>query len=129
LTAPAPDNSKSYPDPFNFTRVGIRVPTLLISPWIKKGTIISAPTAAQKPASDSQFELTSILATMKKMFGLPSFLTKRDAWAATFDDYLHVLDSPRTDCPLHLPEAPTSLTPDQAAWEGGRPLNDLQVWM
>ncbi len=55
---PAPDDSKSYPDDFDFKRIGIRIPTLLISPWIARGTVISAPTAAMKPANNSEFELT-----------------------------------------------------------------------
>lgn len=126
MTAPAPDDSRSFPDEFDFTRVGLRVPTLLISPWIEKGTIISDPTDRQKPANDSVFELTSIPATMKKMFNLTSFLTKRDAWAATFDDVLTTRDTPRTDCISTLPDAPTVLSDEQAAWEANRPLNDLQ---
>jgi hypothetical protein len=45
------------------------------------------------------------LATAKNLFNLKSFLTKRDAWAGTFESLL-TLDEPRTDCPLHLPEGP-----------------------
>ena len=126
LSAPAPDDIPSYPDAFNFTRVGLRIPTLLVSPWIRRGTVLSAPTAAQKPYADSQFELTSIAASLKHMFSLPAFLTRRDAWAATFDDQLRALAAPRTDCPLHLPAAPGTLSAAQAAWEAARPLNDLQ---
>ena len=33
-------------------------------------------------------------------------LTKRDAWAATFEHVLDARDTPRADCPLHLPAAP-----------------------
>eukprot|EP00051_Salpingoeca_urceolata_P026845 m.478968 g.478968 ORF g.478968 m.478968 type:complete len:485 (+) comp21288_c0_seq1:150-1604(+) len=123
---PAPDDEKSYPDQFDFTRLGVRIPTVLVSPWLKKGTIISNPTAEQKPAPNSEFDLTSIIATIKNMFGLKSFLTKRDAWAATFHNVFEELDAPRSDCPETLPPAPKSLSADAAAWEAARPLNDLQ---
>ena len=48
----------------------------------------------------SQFDHTSILATVKNLFNLTGFLTKRDAWAGSFDELL--LDAPRADsdmCP------------------------------
>ena len=42
--------------------------------------------------------------------GLPGFLTNRDRWAGSFEELL-TLDEPRTDAPLHLPSAPTPVTP------------------
>uniref|UniRef100_A0A7N0TGC8 Non-specific phospholipase C1 n=1 Tax=Kalanchoe fedtschenkoi TaxID=63787 RepID=A0A7N0TGC8_KALFE len=99
------------PDPFyfRFDRLGVRVPTLLISPWIEKGTVIHKPAG---PTATSQFEHSSIPATVKRLFNLKSnFLTKRDAWAGTFESYLHLRDTPRTDCPVTLPEVRTSLRP------------------
>ena len=57
------------------------------------------------PFPTSQFELSSIPATVKELFGLPRFLTKRDAWAAPFTELL-TLDSPRQDCPMTLPDPP-----------------------
>ena len=50
-----------------------------------------------------------MLATAKKLFGLPGFLTKRDAWAGSFEELL--LDSPRTDAPLRLPTPPPVAQP------------------
>lgn len=51
------------------------------------------------PYPDSQFEHSSIPATVKKLFNLNSnYLTKRDAWAGTFESYFN-LKAPRTDCP------------------------------
>ena len=40
----------------------------------------------------------------QNLFNLTTFLTKRDAWAGSFDELL--LDTPRMDTPYHLPEAP-----------------------
>ncbi|GLT52032.1 hypothetical protein SLA2020_253950 [Shorea laevis] len=99
------------PDPFyfRFDRLGVRVPTLLISPWIDKGTVIREPAG---PTPDSHFEHSSIPATVKKLFNLNSnFLTKRDAWAGTFESYFNLRDTPRDDCPETLPEVKTSLRP------------------
>ena len=39
------------------------------------------------------------------MFDLPNYLTKRDAWAASFLGELSESE-PRTDCPIHTPDAP-----------------------
>jgi phospholipase C len=125
LNVPAPDGSTSYPDMgFEWNRLGVRLPTFLISPWIKKGTVISGPPEAQKPFNNSEYDITSIIATTRKILGLGSTpLTKRDGWVATFEQALS-LDSPRTDCPLHLPPAPppTLSLEDEARL----PLNDLQ---
>jgi phospholipase C len=57
-------------------------------------------TGAKGPAPNSEFEHSSIPATIKKMFNLSSnFLTHRDAWAGTFEQVVGELTSPRTDCP------------------------------
>lgn len=99
------------PDPyyFRFDRLGVRVPTFLISPWIDKRTVIHEPDG---PTRDSQFEHSSIPATVKKLFNLKSnFLTKRDAWAGTFENYFKLRDTPRDDCPETLPELNMSLRP------------------
>ena len=81
----------------------MRTPTLLISPWVSKGKVIGDPVG---PTPTSLYEHTSIAATLKSLFNLSSFLTKRDAWAG---DFSHELDrqTPRTDCPMHLPDPPT----------------------
>ena len=65
-------------------------------------TLIGEPTG---PTPTSVFELSSVPATIKHLFNLSSFLTKRDAWAGSFDELL-TLSKPRTDAPLHLPDAP-----------------------
>ncbi|XP_072958812.1 non-specific phospholipase C6 [Typha angustifolia] len=100
---PNPDGMKG-PEPFffGFDRLGVRIPTIMVSPWIKKGTVVSSP---KGPTSSSEFEHSSIPATIKKLFNLSSdFLTKRDAWAGTFEHVVSDLTSPRTDCPKVLPE-------------------------
>ncbi len=56
-------------------RLGVRVPALLISPWVRKGHV-----------DRRTYDHTSLLATVKALFDLPEFLTRRDTRAHTFDD-------------------------------------------
>jgi phospholipase C len=72
---------------FAFDRYGVRVPAVLVSPFIARGTIVK-----------TEFDHTSIPATVKQVFGLSSFLTKRDARANVFSDVPR-LARPRTDVP------------------------------
>ena len=81
---PSPDGIVG-PPPYNFTfdRLGVRVPAILVSPWIDRGTVVHGP---HGPTPTSQYEHSSIPATVKKIFGLPQdFLTRRDAWAGLGD--------------------------------------------
>ncbi len=75
--------------PFDFTRLGIRVPTVLVSPYITPGTIDSAV-----------YDHTSIIATARKLFlganADSNFLTARDKQANTFEHVL-TLAQARTD--------------------------------
>ncbi|KAI8914445.1 phosphoesterase, partial [Gorgonomyces haynaldii] len=68
---------------FEFKRLGVRVPVILISPWVKKNAVLHKP---KGPFPDSQFEHSSIPATLRSIFGLKSKpLTKREEWAGRFD--------------------------------------------
>jgi len=128
---PPPDGNAPFPDVFmKFDRLGIRIPTLLISPWIAKGTVISDPPAAQKPFPTSQYDLTSIIATARKLLGIrEGNLTARDGWAATFEHALNTTGAhPRTDCPLTMPQT-HPIDKEHAAQEASQPLNSLQEFM
>lgn len=108
---PNPDglNGHVADDYFKFDRLGVRVPTLLISPWINKGTVLHEPNG---PTPHSQFEHSSVPATVKKLFNLDSnFLTLRDAWAGSFERIVYERDTPRTDSPEELPSPPWPLRP------------------
>ncbi|CAA0806925.1 Non-specific phospholipase C6 [Striga hermonthica] len=100
---PNPDgNAGPAPHFFNFDRLGVRVPTIMVSPWIKKGAVINRP---KGPSPNSEYEHSSIPATIKKVFNLSShFLTHRDSWAGTFEHVFSELTSPRIDCPEVLPD-------------------------
>ena len=36
---PNPDGRNSTDDPFDFTRLGVRIPTVVVSPWVRKGSV------------------------------------------------------------------------------------------
>lgn len=98
-----------------------------------------APSGEGKPTPNSHFEHSSVPATLKKMFNLgDDFLTKRDAWAGTFESaWNNSLTEPRTghvidaahlltsalDCPMTLPSPPELR---QNALTGARPISELQ---
>ena len=69
-----PDATSAATKHFRFDRLGVRVPAILVSPWVGAGV-----------ADHTTYDHTSLPATIKTMFGLPRFLTARDAAAATFD--------------------------------------------
>src|SRR6266849_1845086 len=50
---------------FEFDRLGVRVPAILVSPWIPKGTVVKGP---QEPGGGRTFEHASIPATVTKFF-------------------------------------------------------------
>ena len=52
---------------FDFRRLGNRLTSLLISPWVSKGNAIQEP---KGPTGTSQFELSSVPATVKTLFNL-----------------------------------------------------------
>ncbi|KAG8465110.1 hypothetical protein KFE25_012473 [Diacronema lutheri] len=113
LYAPTPgspcERSDGCPEPFRFDRLGMRLAALLISPLVPRGTIIRDPPGpagtATRPFANSKYEHASIPATLKNLFGMPGFLTKRDAWAGSLHGELS-LEAPRLDTPKHLPEPP-----------------------
>lgn len=90
-----PDGFVAQPDatgtgaPFRFDRLGVRVPAVLISPWIPKGTVVDGRI----------FEHASIPATVTKQFlGVFDERSPREKAAETF---LDLLSAPvmRTDTP------------------------------
>jgi phospholipase C len=85
---------------FDFTRFGVRVPTVLVSPLIPAGTVFRAP------AGGPPLDHTSILATIEHRWGLPA-LTARDAVAPDIGAVLS-LTVPRTDDPLAAVTAPAA---------------------
>ncbi len=92
----APPGGATPPDPtcpigdqgFRFDRFGVRVPAVLVSPWIEAGTVA-------RPAGTTPFDHTSVLATIHERFGTQP-LTARDRAAPDLSCVL-TRDTPRTD--------------------------------
>jgi phospholipase C len=108
---PNPDgiNSPSPGDPpyapvFKFDRLGLRVPTVIASPWVKPGRVDS-----------TLYQHTSVLATLDKLFGLTGSLTRRDAAANSFDGLFSELTELRSDTPVKLPRSSLPTVPLTAA--------------
>ena len=82
---------------FKFDRLGIRVPAILISPYITAGTVVPGP---EDPANQRIFEHASIPATVSEHFLGKDEGTVREQKAETFLDLLG--DTMRTDddCPF-----------------------------
>ncbi|MGA2503276.1 MAG: alkaline phosphatase family protein [Anaerolineales bacterium] len=90
-SVPSPDGKKSKHPAFDFTRLGVRVPTILVSPFVEKGLVDS-----------TIYEHSSLPATIKTLFDLPENLTARDNAANTFEKNFSRAN-PRSDTPLSLP--------------------------
>jgi phospholipase C len=92
---------------FDFTRFGVRVPTVLVSPLIAPGTVYRAPDGG------APLDHTSVLKTVQQRWGLPA-LTARDAAARSVASVL-TLTAPRTDDVLAGVTVPASPAATPAA--------------
>ena len=77
--------NNNTPPPNGVSRLGIRIPTIAISPWIEKGVLVHEPPAGQKPQPTSQWELSSIPATVQKLLKLKGSVLARGTWHAKVD--------------------------------------------
>jgi phospholipase C len=85
-TEAAPDG-KNYT--FDFTRLGVRVPTLIASPWLPKGKIEHKGANA-----GGEYSHTSIISFLNNLWGV-NLHTPRVDWSATFEHLF--LTAPRSD--------------------------------
>ncbi|KAL2859578.1 phosphoesterase family-domain-containing protein [Aspergillus pseudodeflectus] len=86
------------PTTFHFDRLGIRVPTILISPWVEKGAVVHAPKNGK-----GEYTHTSILKYVAELWGL-EILGPRVEWSASFKDLIHKKKKKfRDDTPVVLP--------------------------
>jgi len=100
----APDGFSATPDQtgvpgltFNFDRLGLRVPAVLISPWVPKGQVIPGP---YQP-NGRTFEHASIPNTVTKYFvGDYAEATARERASDTFLDLLTDTMRSDDDCPV-----------------------------
>ncbi len=135
-----PDGATDPQTGFKFDRLGVRVPAVLVSPWIPEGTVISPLNGNGLIEDERIYEHASIPATVTDFFlGPYDQRTAREKAARTFLDVLS-LPVPRTDffkfaigdgsslsfdvdgpSYLNIPE------PDASASNPARPLSSL-LW-
>jgi phospholipase C len=120
---PNKPNGTAKPDAltgFDFTRLGVRVPTLFISPFIERGTIV-------KRTAGKEFDHSSLGATARALFAPAAGpLNDRDAVARTFADVFN-RESARADndTPVKLDRRKLKV-PARPANIGKGPLSDHQ---
>jgi phospholipase C len=125
--AVSPDSiNTSPPNPaFDFTRLGVRVPAVLVSPYIAAGTIVT-----------DTFDHSSLITTARKLFigdgWEDDFLTQRDKAASTFDGAL-TLANPRPANEVDVSGKHDAVVAgramsvaDRAAAQAAMPLSDHQ---
>lgn len=114
-------------DGFLFDRYGVRVPAVIISPYIAADTVLrSASNGLQHEGPICPFDHTSIIRTLRDRFdptGAP--LTGRDASAPSLDIAL-TLNEPSNDGPDHVEPSAYTPTPNEVQRAKDRPPNDLQ---
>ena len=95
---------------FQFDQLGVRVPALVISPYIRKGII-----------DHTIYDHTSMLNSIEKLFKMTN-LTQRDKAA---NDFLHLLslNTPRSDSPAILPDP--AINPDPLVCEDDDESDDV----
>ena len=116
--APAPNDGSSskYNDSgFTFEQFGVRVPAVVVSPWISAGTVDTT----------NSYDHSSVAATLTALFQTPT-LTDRDAAASNITGLLTEA-APRTDAPTTLvdpapPGVLTHVTDDEAALQDAEPM-------
>ncbi|KAK8196512.1 hypothetical protein M8818_006677 [Zalaria obscura] len=105
VNVPAPEDGITYSGPsdgfnvtYDFTRLGVRVPAFVISPYIAANTLIHDE--GTNYASNSAYTHTSFLHFLQNLWGLKG-LNNRVQWAKTFEYIFQ--DEPRTDAMEELP--------------------------
>ncbi len=98
LVIPANKHCDGQGSNFDFKRLGVRVPAVLVSPWIEQGTICH-----------TQFDHTSVIKTVSNKWLDGKSLTKRDACASDVSESLTLMTA-RTDAPEITPITPPPFT-------------------
>ena len=102
---------------FKFDRLGVRVPTILVSPFVVPGTVFRAPIA--RPQYD--FDHTSVIKTILQWAGTdPEFIAsmgRRVAAAPTFDGVLSQMSYPDNKPVFPVPPQYA----EQSTWKGPYP--------
>ena len=102
--AAVPPDGHTLPN-FGFDRLGVRVPALLVSPWVERAVL------------RAEFDHTSLLKYLTGKWGLGP-LTERVARAPSFGPALRTTGPPRTDTPVSVPLPALAAAPEALAAAG-----------
>jgi phospholipase C len=89
--------------PFGFDRYGIRIPAIVVSPWVSTESVSHAP-----------FDHASVVRTVFDLFGIPGSLTERDRIATSLRSALLREPTKKTPEPLPKPPKPEALSQETA---------------
>ncbi len=113
---PATPPGGKTPDGFDFGMFGVRVPAVIVSPYVRAGSVV-------RPPGPTPFDHTTIIATLRKLHGFQP-LTARDAAAP---DLLSILDpEPVNSGPMSVTAPAVPPAHEQVARVAAEPPNDLQ---
>jgi phospholipase C len=98
---------------FNFDRLGVRVPALLVSPWVERTVIKTV------------FDHTSLLKYLTEKWDLGP-LTERVAQAQSFGSAIRTTGDPRTDTPAAVPVPAEAEAAPEGMRAAAEPLNAQQ---
>lgn len=105
-----PDGNR---EEYSFDQFGVRVPALLVSPWVDR-VVVSTP-----------FDHTSLLRYLSDKWNL-SPLTERVAQASSFVSAIRTTGNPREDTPPSILMPMRATSPDVQALMASEPLNENQ---
>jgi phospholipase C len=114
------------PDGFAFDRYGVRVPAVIVSPYMPPGSIVRvAEDGLPHQGPPYPFDHTSIIATLRKLFDLGPPLTARDAAAPDLFGALSLAD-PVNDGPPRLDPTPAQPSRGEVVQRAAAPGNSNQ---
>lgn len=116
VSPPAAVPPDDHRDRYTFDRLGVRVPALLVSPWVGRSVV------------SDEFDHTSLLKYLTEKWGLAQ-LTARAQAARSFSAAVQTTGLPRTDTPEAIPVPgllAQAMPPAMSAEETAAPLNENQ---
>ena len=123
-SATPPDGIIANEYQFDFSSYGVRVPAVLVSPYIPSGTKLRNPPDGD--GSDTPFDHTSIIKTVRDLFSLGRPLTARDDAAPSLMSAL-TLPLPTNPGPASVRAAPAQPSVEQLTTRAAAPPNSLQA--
>jgi phospholipase C len=114
-----PDGIANNFEKFNFSTYGVRVPAVIVSPYVPPGSKI-------RSATNRPFDHTSIIKTVRELFTLGGPLTARDDSAPSLLPSLS-LDAPNNDGPPGIDTAMLKPAPALLQSRGNAAPNGMQA--